>query len=266
MSGTRRGVAKALLGLVAAFFVAAAAPPSDAQPRRQPARVFAAASLTDAFNAIAPLYEATGHPRPVFNYAASSALARQIEQGAGADVFISADEAWMDYLAERRLIDASTRASILSNKLVLISPADRPLALQIRSGFDLAGALGPNGKLAMADPESVPAGRYGRAALQSLGVWPSVAGSVVRAENVRAALRFVEVDEASAGIVYLTDAMASGSRVHIVGEFPAASYPRISYPIATVRGGRSDEARAFLAFLQTEPARAVFRRQGFILP
>lgn len=239
-----------------------AAPTSAQTPA--PLRVFAASSLTDALNELAPLYAATGHPMPAFNYAASSVLARQIDQGAGADIFVSADEAWMDYLAERRLVDPATRTSFLSNRLVLIAPSDRPIALRIRSGFNLYTAL-HGGRLAMADPDSVPAGRYGRAALQSLGVWNSVAGSVVRAENVRAALRYVEIGEAAAGIVYRTDALASGARVQIVGEFPEISHPRISYPMAAVNGGNSAEARAFQAFLQSDAADAVFRRLGFTL-
>jgi molybdate transport system substrate-binding protein len=214
-------------------------------------------------NELGAAYEAAGHPRPVFNYAASSVLARQIDQGAGADLFISADEVWMDYLAERRLIDATSRVSILSNRLVLIAPKDEAFTIQIRSGFPLHAAL-RGGRLAMADPDSVPAGRYGRAALQRLGVWSAGQGDVVRAENVRAALRFVELGEAAAGIVYLTDARAS-DRVVVVGEFPAASHPRISYPMAVVRGGRGAEARAFAAFLRSEAADAVFRRFGFIV-
>lgn len=252
-------------GIVAALALiwGSSAPPVEAQPA-PPLRVFAAASLTDVLNTLAPMYAATGHPTPVFNYAASSVLARQIEQGAPADLFISADEPWMDYLAERRLIDTSTRVSFLSNRLVLVAPHDHPFSLDIRAGFDLAGAL-HGGRLAMADPDSVPAGRYGRAALQSLGVWNSVAGSVVRGENVRAALRFVETGEAAAGIVYATDAQASGSRVVVVDTFPEISHPHISYPMAVVRGGRAAEARAFAAFLQTDAARAVFRQQGFIL-
>ncbi len=254
------------LAAIACFVLGAAGlgAPASAQGAA-PARVFAAASLTDALNELGPLYAATGHPRPVFVYAASSALARQIDQGANADLFISADEPWMDYLAERRLVDASTRVSFLSNRLVLIAPHDRPFQVQIRSGFDLAGAL-RGGRLAMADPDTVPAGRYGRAALQDLGVWSSVSGSVARGENVRAALRFVEVGEAAAGIVYLTDARASGNRVAIVDTFPAYTHPRISYPMALVRGGRSQaEARAFAAFLQSPQADAVFHRMGFTL-
>ncbi|MBS0385849.1 MAG: molybdate ABC transporter substrate-binding protein [Proteobacteria bacterium] len=249
------------------FFVAAlwlgAIREASAQPAQAPAaRVFAASSLTDALGRIAPLYEAAGHPQPVFNYAASSVLARQIDQGAGADVFISADEAWMDYLAERRLIDPATRVSLLANRLVLIAPADRPLHLRIANGFDLAGAIG-SGRLAMADPDSVPAGRYGRAALVNLGVWNAVNGAVVRAENVRAALRLVELGEASAGIVYRTDALASGNRVQIVDVFPQISHPRISYPIAVTRNGNG-EGRAFAAFLRSDAARRVFHDLGFI--
>jgi molybdate transport system substrate-binding protein len=234
-----------------------------AQTAEQPVRVFAAASLTEVLGELGATYEAAGHAAPVFNFAASSVLARQIDQGANADLFISADEPWMDYLAERGLIEAGTRVSFLSNKLVLIAPRTAPLYLRIAYGFDLHRALNGD-KLAMADPDSVPAGRYGRAALQNLGVWASVAGDVVRAENVRAALRFVELGEAGAGVVYLTDARAS-DRVTVVGEFPAASHPHISYPMAVVRGGRTREAASFEAFLQTPQADAVFSRAGFIL-
>ncbi|MBL8547953.1 MAG: molybdate ABC transporter substrate-binding protein [Hyphomonadaceae bacterium] len=249
-----------VLALLALVFLA---PTAWAQSQERSIRVFAAASLTDALNELGDAYASAGHPRPVFNFAASSVLARQIDQGANADLYISADEPWMDYLAERRLIDARSRVSFLSNRLVLIAPIDEPLRLQIRHGFDLHRAL--NGRrLAMADPDSVPAGRYGRAALQSLGVWSAVQGDVVRAENVRAALRFVELGEAAAGVVYLTDARAS-SRVTIVGEFPAVSYPRISYPMAVVRGGRAAEASAFAAFLQSGAGDATFSRLGFIL-
>jgi molybdate transport system substrate-binding protein len=261
MAFTRRGALAALFAFVLSVFALA---PQAALAQQQPLRVFAASSLTDALNELGRAYAATGHPAPVFNYASSSVLARQIDQGARADLFISADEPWMDYLNERRLIDASTRVSFLSNRLVLVSPSDRPLNVQIRPGFNLAGALN-GGRLAMGDPDNVPAGRYGRAALQSLGVWGSVEGSVVRAENVRAALRFVELGEAAGGIVYKTDAMISGDRVRIVGEFPATTHPRISYPMAVVRGGRSAEARAFQAFLQSPQADAVFTRLGFIL-
>lgn len=258
----RRGALAALFGLAWTLFLPASL--ASAQPADPPLRVFAASSLTDALNELGRAYAATGHPAPVFNYASSSVLARQIDQGAQADLYISADEPWMDYLAERRLIEPGARVSFLANRLVLVAPSDRRLNLQIRSGFDLAGAL-QGGRLAMGDPDNVPAGRYGRAALQSLGVWASVEGAVVRAENVRAALRFVELGEAAAGIVYRTDALISGDRVQIVGEFPAASHARISYPMAVVRGGRSAAARAFQAFLQSPAGDAVFERLGFFV-
>ena len=240
--------------------VCAGASPANAKPLR----VFAAASMTDAMNEIGDLYAAAGHERPVMNYAASSALARQIEQGAPADFYISADEPWMDYLAARKLIDVGTRKSAMSNRLVLVAPADHPFALKIGLGMDLLGALG-GGKLAMADPDSVPAGKYGKAALQNLGAWSSVEGSVARAENVRAALRYVETGNAAAGIVYLTDLIAAKDKVTLVGAFPEVSHPKISYPMAVVHDGQADQAKSFEAFLESPPARAVFTRLGFIL-
>lgn len=258
MLSFRRFLFAAALALASA--VAGGAP---AQTGERPVLVFAAASLTDALNELGDAYRAQGRRRPVFNFAASSVLARQIDQGAGADLFISADEPWMDYLAERRLIVTDSRVSFLSNRLALISPRDRPLRVDIGHGFDLHRAL-RGGRLALADPDSVPAGRYARAALQSLGVWTGVRGDVVRAENVRAALRFVELGEAAAGVVFLTDARASG-RVAIAGELPSWAHPRISYPMAAVRGGREAEARAFADFLQSETADSVFRRLGFVV-
>jgi molybdate transport system substrate-binding protein len=255
---SRRAVSAALFGIVSLFTTAT---PAMAQQAR-PVRVYAASSLTDAMNEIGTLYAAKGHPRPVLVYAASSVLARQIEQGAPADVFVSADESWMDYLSERKLIDPSTRTSMLSNRLVLIAPNDRPLNVKIGAGMDLLGAL-KGGKLAMGDPDSVPAGKYGRAALQSLGVWSQVEGSVVRAENVRAALQFVQRGEANAGIVYLTDQMAVKDKVTLVGAFPEISHPRISYPMAAVKGGNASEAAKFQAFVEGPEARAVFIRLGF---
>ena len=261
MTYLRRFWLVAIAGL--ALSAAGLAAPASAQGAA-PARVFAASSMTDALNELAPLYAATGHPRPVLIYAASSALARQIEQGAGADLFISADEAWMDYLAQRNLIEASTRVGFLSNRLVLIAPSDRPFQLRIRRGMNLGAAL-HGGRLAIADYSSVPAGRYGRAALESLGAWNGVSDHVAIAENVRAALRFVEIGEAAAGIVYKTDAQAS-HRVVVVGEFPENSHPRISYPMALIDGASGEsEARAFAAFLQSPAADAVFQRMGFIL-
>ena len=223
-----------------------------------PARVFAASSLTDVLNAAGDRYAALGHPRPEFNFAASNTLALQIEQ----NLILSADEDWMNYLDQRHLLAPHTRVSLLTNRLVLIAPADHPLHLHIGRNFLLHPALN-GGHLAMADPDSVPAGRYGRAALEHLGVWASVQGDVVRAENVRAALRFVDMGEATAGIVYATDAQAAGGRVIVVDTFPASSHPAISYPLAAIAGHDSAEGRAFARFLQSSEGHALFARYGF---
>lgn len=246
-------------GLLAFAFVFLTAP---AFAQTAPARVFAAASLTDVLNEAGDRYAATGRPRPVFNFAGSNTLAQQIEQGADANLFFSADEDWMNYLDMRHLLAAHTRLSLLTNHLVLIAPLDRPLHLNIARGFALHAALS-GGKLAMADPGSVPAGRYGRASLQALGVWDSVQGDIVRAENVRAALRFVHTGDAAAGIVYATDATAAGANVGIVGAFPDNTHPPISYSLATIAGHDALEARAFTHYLRSNAARAIFVRYGF---
>lgn len=244
--------------LALAFLVAAT--PAFAQPT--PARVFAAVSLTDVLNEAGDRYAATGHPRPVFNFAGSNTLAQQIAQGAEANLFFSADEDWMNYLDTRHLLAPRTRVSLLTNHLVLIAPLDHPLHLRITSGFALHAALN-GGKLAMADPDNVPAGRYGRASLIALGVWDSVQDDVVRVENVRAALRFVHTGEAAAGIVYTTDATAAGANVQIVGAFPDGTHPAISYPVATIKDHDTPEARSFVRYLQSPAGRAIFRRYGF---
>ena len=250
-----------IVGL-AAFLAPLLVAPAQAQDRGL--LVYAASSLTDALNEIATAYAATGQPKPVFSYAASSVLARQIEQGARADMFLSADEDWMNYLADRSLIDPATRTNFVANKLVLVAPAGKTVSLKIGRNFPLKRGLN-GGKLAMADPDSVPAGKYGRAALENLGVWASVQTVVARAENVRAALRFVETGDAPFGIVYLTDARASGAKVQVVGEFPAASHAPIVYPLAVVKGG-DPRAKAFSAFLLSAPARAIFTKHGFSFP
>jgi molybdate transport system substrate-binding protein len=223
--------------------------------------VFAAASLNESLTEVAKAYAAQGHAVPAISFAASSALARQIENGAPAGLFMSADAEWMDYLAARKLILPDTRASLLGNTLVLIAPADRPLNVKLAPGFDLAGALG-GGKLAMADPDSVPAGKYGKAALEKLGAWAEVAPAVIRGDNVRTALAFVERGEAAAGIVYGSDA-ALTPKVKVAAVFPADSHPAISYPAAILAGHDTAEARAFLAFLATPAARDIFKRYGF---
>ena len=237
----------------------------------QPARaataptVLAAASLQEALSEAADAFARQRHPRPVLAFAASSALARQVQAGAPADLFVSADEQWMDVLAAKRLIVAASRRDLASNALVLIEPAAGRTRLVIARGFALARALG-DGRLALADPAAVPAGIYARAALTSLGVWPSVAGRIAAAENVRAAMALVERGQAPLGVVYATDALAS-AKVRVVARFPAGSHPRIAYPVALIApiNGRvaNPEAEAFLQFLLGRDGQAILRRHGF---
>lgn len=248
---------RALFFLFLAVVIGAA--PAQARPRG--VVVLAAASLQEAMTDAAEAWTASGHRCPVISFAGSSALARQIEAGAPADLFIPADEDWMDHVAGKALIRSGSRVSFLSNRLVLVEPSGGKARLTIGPGFPLAGALG-QGRLAMADPDSVPAGRYGRAALISLGVWPSVSGSIARAENVRAALALVERGEAPLGIVYATDARAS-SRVRVVGTFPTGSHPAITYPLAVLRTSTHPEAEAFRRFLLSREGKAIFARRGF---
>ncbi len=255
----RRMVLAAMAGgLLAACGIADRQDSVDTEARP---RIFAAASLTDVLTRIGQQYDAAGHPAPVFNFAASSELARQIEQGADADLFISADEAWMDYLAERDLIEASTRTTLLTNRLVLIAPADRPISIKLKQGMDLNAAL-DGGKLAIANLASVPAGKYAKEALEHFGAWAGVEAETVRAENVRATLRFVERGEAAAGIVYATDARMGGSSVQIVAEFPLGSHTPITYPAAVI-SGKVRAGRRFLDFLGSSEAQAVFESAGF---
>jgi molybdate transport system substrate-binding protein len=222
--------------------------------------VFAAASLQTALDAlVVPLERVTGG-RVRVSYAASSALARQIENGAPADLFISADLEWMDHLARRQLIRADSRLNLLGNRLVLIAPAGQPVTMKIAPGFGLAAALGRD-RLALADPAAVPAGKYARAALTSLGVWDAVAGRIAAAENVRAALRLVSRREAPLGIVYYSDAVAD-TGVRIVDTFPESAHPAIVYP-AALTSTASPAAAKVLEYLQSNEARAVFAAQGF---
>jgi len=225
--------------------------------------VFAASSLQNALTEAAAAYKAKTGKTVRFSFAASSAIARQIEAGAPADIFVSADAEWMDYLAERRLIATATRTNLLINRLALIAPASSRGGLSVVRGMPLARALG-SGRLAMAAPE-VPAGKYGQAALTSLGVWPSVEGKTVRGENVRTALMFVARGEAPFGVVYDTDAKVE-PKVRIVGLFPAGSHPAIVYPGALVAGRSSPEAAAFLAYLKGPEAGRVFAKFGFTRP
>ena len=255
----RRAILRVLLTLV--LVTAVLGQPLRAAEDGNQMLVFAASSLTDVLNELAEGYAKAGHPKPAFSFAASSALARQIENGAPAALFISADEQWMDYAADRKLIVSETRASFLGNALVLVTPADKPLKIEIKSGFPLAQALGA-GKLSMGDPDSVPVGKYGKTALENLGVWTQVERNVIRADNVRVALAFVERGEAAAGIVYATDA-ALTKKVSVAGVFPDGSYPPVSYAIAVVAGHDTPAARAFRDFILGAEAKAIFVKYGF---
>lgn len=226
--------------------------------------VFAAASLREALDAQARTFEAQTGNTVVVSYAGSNALARQIEAGAPANVFISADLDWMDDVERHGLVVPGSRLNLLANALVLIEPAHGASSLRIAVGFPLAAALG-EGRLAMANPDSVPAGKYGKAALRSLGVWRSVEARVVGADNVRAALLLVARGEAPFGIVYRTDALAD-RRVRIVDTFPSASHAPIVYPAVCISGRETAVARAFLDFLASAAARPIWERYGFAPP
>lgn len=245
-------------GIAAAL--AAAVAPSAAVAK--PVTVFAASSLQTALDAVAAAWQRDGGGTAVISYAASSALARQIEQGAPADMFISADLDWMDYLAERSLIDPTTRSSLLGNRLVLVAPTGTP-PVEITPALDLAGLLG-GGRLAVADTAGVPAGRYAKAALEALGLWARVADRLAEAENVRAALALVARGEAPLGIVYLTDDIADPA-VAAIGTFPDDTHPPIVYPAALLAGNANPEAAELLAYLRSAPAQCIFAAQGFIV-
>ncbi|MEQ8357685.1 MAG: molybdate ABC transporter substrate-binding protein [Kiloniellaceae bacterium] len=226
--------------------------------------IFAAASTTDALTEIAEAYAAaTGRSiRPVV--AASSTLARQIAQGAPADLYLSANAEWMDLLAGQRVIVAESRVALLSNRLVLVAPAASPLQLRLSEEIDLAALLG-DGRLAIGDPNHVPAGTYARQALQTLGLWDQVVDKLAQAGNVRAALALVDRGEAAAGIVYETDA-AIASRVRVVDAFPARAAPEIAYPLAIVAGHDRPAVRAVYDFLRSDAATAIFAKHGFTRP
>ncbi|MGH8711080.1 MAG: molybdate ABC transporter substrate-binding protein [Burkholderiales bacterium] len=223
--------------------------------------VFAAASLKDALDQTVQSFERDTGNKVTVSYAASSALAKQIDNGAPADLFISADTDWMDYLAKHKLINPASRINLLKNSLVLIAPAKSAIQIKIAPNFPLAEKLG-SGRLAMANPEYVPAGKYGRAALQTLGVWASVKNRIAPAENVRAALVQVSRGEAPLGIVYQTDALADGN-VRIVAEFPANTHPPIIYQAALTASSTHPEAANLLAFLGSAAGRVIFRKYGF---
>jgi molybdate transport system substrate-binding protein len=247
-----------LLRIIVAM-LAMTAGPVLASPARPPL-ILAAASLQESMTAAADAWARKGHPKPVVSFAASSALARQVEAGGVADLFVSADEEWMNVLAAKGLIVPASRSNFLGNRLVIVSPAARRVAIPLARG-PLARVLGA-GPLAMADTESVPAGKYGKVALTRLGVWDAVRPKIVRAENVRAALALVERGAAPLGIVYATDARAS-AKVRIAGIFPATSHPPIAYPIARLKASVNPQGEAFRRFLLSREGKAIFVRYGF---
>lgn len=253
------------IALAGMIFVSAFTAGAEAQKTETTTTtIFAAASLKTALDSAASAYEKSTGNKVVVSYAASSALAKQIEQGAPADIFISADLDWMNYVDKAKLIKDGTRFNMLGNRLVLIAPKSSTASLKIEPGFDLAAALG-DGRLAMAGVKSVPAGKYGAAALKKLGVWDAIEPKVAQAENVRAALALVAQGETPFGIVYETDAVAE-PKVKIVGVFPEDSHPPIIYPIAVMAGAKNaGAAEAFIAYLKTPEGQAAFTKQGFTI-
>lgn len=252
----------AFVGMIAAGLIwSGTAGPAKADDK--PMTIFAAASLKNALDEAAGIWTAEGHPRPVVSYAASGPLAKQIEAGAPADLFITADLDWMDYAQKKNLIDPTSRVTLLGNRLVLIAPKDANGMLELKAGADLAGFLA-GGRLAFGQPQSVPAGKYGQAALEKLGLWETVKDKLAQADSVRGALFLVARGEAAAGIVYQTDATAEPG-VKIVATFPADSHPPILYPAARVATSTNKDAQTFLAFLASDKARAAFEKQGFLV-
>ena len=252
------------LALPAAALSAAPTAAAPAKPAAQPILVFAAASLQGSLDEVAAAWTRRSGQGVKISYAGSAALAKQIVQGAPADVFVSADAQWMDTLQAQGAIDPATRFDLVGNRLVLVAPADggpRAVALTPRG---LAQALG-DGRLAMAETTAVPAGRYGRAALTALGLWPTVSAHLAESDNVRGALAFVARGEAPLGIVYATDAQAE-PRVRAVATFPARTHPRIVYPAARVRAADPGRSAGFLAYLRGREAQRAFARAGFAAP
>jgi molybdate transport system substrate-binding protein len=259
----RPWVRRPILAVAAAVLMGALSVPAPVQAQSKPTLVFAAASLRNALDDVSAQYKrATGRDVKI-SYAASSALAKQIEAGAPADIFISADEDWMNYLATRHLVRDPTRKDLLGNELVLVAPADSTLKVAIAPGFALKSLLA-GGKLAMADTDAVPAGKYGKAALGKLGVWDAVKADVAQAENVRVALQLVARKEAPLGIVYATDAAAE-PKVKIVGVFPANTHPPIIYPAALIAASTNGDAAKFLTYMESPKAAPMYKKQGFTI-
>jgi len=233
------------------------------QATAEPVNVFAAASLKNALDAVSQAWKAEAGKETKNTYAASSALAKQVEQAAPADVFISADLDWMNYLAEKKLVKEDTRKVLLGNQLVLVATKGSGTKLELKEGADLAGALA-GGKLAVGDVKAVPAGKYAKAALEKLGLWASVQKSLAQSENVRAALALVARGEAKLGIVYATDAKAE-KEVEVAGVFPEDSHPPIVYPAAVIFSSKNPDAEAFVTYLSSPKAQEIFTAQGFTI-
>ena len=255
-----------MLSLGAIGLLAFATSTSTAQTASAPPAknlvIFAAASLKTALDDVAANWaKQTGQAFPKISYAASNTLARQIEQGAPADLFFSADLEWMDFVAARNLIRPQTRVNLLGNKLVIVGPRDSKAEITLVAGVDLAKALGKE-RLAMGHVDAVPAGKYGKAALESLGAWDGVKGRIAQADNVRAALLYVSRGEAGFGLVYATDAAADPA-VKIIATFPENTHPPILYPVAAVRQSTNPLTTDFLAHLVSERAQALFVKHGF---
>lgn len=253
---------RTLVASFCALLTAACNAPAETEAT-EPLVVLAAASLQEAMTEASEKWAKAGHPAPALSFAGSSALARQVESGAKADIFISADEEWMDELERKGLIRQGTRQDLLGNALVLIA-AKGTSPLTLEETGSLRAALG-DGRLAVADPDAVPAGRYGKAALERLGQWDGVSARITPAENVRAALALVERGQAPFGVVYATDALAS-DKVDVVARFPAASHPPIRYPAAIIAASANPDAAPFLDFLNSDEARRIFEARGFTAP
>ena len=247
--------------LIAALLVVLFIPPITQAEEATPVMVFAAASTTNAVNEIGTLFKEKGGAGITSSFASSSTLAKQIEQGAPASVFISADEDWMNYLSQRKLIAEDSRVNLLGNSLVLIAPASGAAQENITVGKELVGLVG-NGRIAVGDPDHVPAGKYAKAALIKLNIWKDIEPRLARTSDVRGALALVERGEAAYGIVYSTDA-AITKKVKIVGQFPPDSYPTVVYPVALIAANVNPAARSFFDFLKGEEARKVFKKYGF---
>ena len=253
---------KSLLIVVLTLFVSILIAPGPAAWGQDNLVVFAAASTTNAVTDICNLYNKKGGAQAVYSFASSSTLAKQIDSGAEVDVYVSANKQWMDFLEKKDLIDKASRVDLLGNRIVLIAPKDSPLnSVDIEASFPLKNLL-KGERLAMGDPDHVPAGKYGRLALESLGVWPEVESLVARTKDVRAALALVERGECPLGMVYSTDAAIS-NKVKVVGQFPESSHPPIVYPVAIIKGHDKQAVKSFFEFLKSDESAKIFSKYGF---